>query len=159
MAVPEPFQILRHVEIGFVERQWLDDARIFSKDRADLQRDFFVDVKARLHKNQIRTFPAGGHGRHCRTHAEFSRFIARSRHDAALALAADRDWLAAQFGAIALLDRGVEGVHVDMDDPAQTVRRKIVQAPAYWLDPNGAFDHCSSPHISHSRSNVESDAS
>ena len=43
------------------------------------------------------------------------RAIARRSHDTAVARAPDSDWLAPQFG-IALLDRRVERVHIDVDD-------------------------------------------
>ena len=55
----DPFQVFGDVEIGFVERQGLDDGRVFSEDFADLQRDCFVSVKTRLDKDQVGAFSLG----------------------------------------------------------------------------------------------------
>jgi hypothetical protein len=52
--------------------------------------------------------------------AKFPRLIARCRHHAALTRTADRDRLAAQIRIIALLDRRIEGIHIDMDDLARS---------------------------------------
>ena len=50
-------------------------------------------------------------------HAEGARFVARGRDDAAaIGLPADRERLAAQRRVVALLDRRVERVHVDVKD-------------------------------------------
>ena len=54
---------------------------------------------------------------------ELPRFIACRRDDAAFARSANRDWLAAQLGLIALFDRRVERVHIDMDDFTAAARR------------------------------------
>ena len=113
-----PLQILGHVEIGLVQRQRLDDRRVFGEDRADLPRHLLVDVEARLHKDQVGTFPLRGDRRHGGAHAELSRFVACRRDDAALPRSADGDRLAAQLRIVALLDGGVEGVHIDVDDLA-----------------------------------------
>ena len=55
-------------------------------------------------------------------HAKLPRFVARSGDDAAFARPADGDGLAAQLGIVALFDRRVERVHIDMDDFARAVR-------------------------------------
>jgi hypothetical protein len=53
-------------------------------------------------------------------HAEDTRLVARRTDDAAAGgIAADGDGLAAQRGVVTLLDRRVEGVHVDVKDPPQ----------------------------------------
>ena len=57
--------------------------------------------------------------RHRREHAERARLVARGGHDAAaIRLAADGERSAAQRRIVALLDRRVERVHVDVKDPA-----------------------------------------
>ena len=91
---------------------------MFGEDHANLARHLLVGVETRLHEDEVGTFPFGGDGRHRRPHAEFSRFIARRRDDTALARSANGDRLAAQLRIVALLDGGVEGVHVDVDDLA-----------------------------------------
>src|SRR5690606_18929966 len=52
---------------------------------------------------------------HGRAHAADARHIAGGADDAALA-AADDERFVAQFGMIALLDRGIEGVAIEMRD-------------------------------------------
>jgi len=52
-------------------------------------------------------------------HSERARFVTCRRDDAAFARSADRHRFAAQLGIIALFDRRVERVHVDMDDFAE----------------------------------------
>jgi hypothetical protein len=54
--------------------------------------------------------------------SERPRFIAGRRDDAAFARSADRNRLATQLGIVALFDRRVERVHVDMDDFAGATR-------------------------------------
>jgi hypothetical protein len=54
--------------------------------------------------------------------AEAPRLVAGGRHDAALARAADRDRLAPQLGIVPLLDRCIEGIEIDMHDPALPFR-------------------------------------
>jgi hypothetical protein len=51
-------------------------------------------------------------------HAEFSRFVACGSDDAALARSADGNRFAAEPRIVALLHRGVESIHVDMEDLA-----------------------------------------
>jgi hypothetical protein len=51
--------------------------------------------------------------------AELARFVTRGRHNAARLRSTDRHRHPAQFRIVALFDRCVEGVHVDMDDLAQ----------------------------------------
>src|SRR5262249_51385766 len=55
---------------------------------------------------------------HRRAYAEGPCLIARRGDDASPRGIADRDWAASQGWIIALLDRRVEGVHVDVDDLA-----------------------------------------
>ncbi len=59
-------------------------------------------------------------------HTELSRFIGGCRHDTAFARAADRHRLAAQFRIVALFDRRVKGIHIDMDDLAAGLGRDSV---------------------------------
>src|SRR5690554_2803673 len=51
-------------------------------------------------------------------HAEHPRLVTGGRNHAARSAIAHRDRLAAQLRVVALLHRGKEGVHVDMDDLA-----------------------------------------
>src|SRR5439155_25097936 len=54
--------------------------------------------------------------RHCGANAESSCFIRSRTDDRAIAFPRNNHGLAAQFGIIALLNRGVEGIHVGVDD-------------------------------------------
>jgi hypothetical protein len=89
---------------------------VFGEDLADLLRDSLVDLEAGLQEDQFRTLPPGRDRCHRRPHAERARFVAGRRHQAALAGSADGDRLAAEIRIVPLLDRRVEGVHVDVDD-------------------------------------------
>src|SRR6266851_7831696 len=90
------------------------------KGITDLERDRLVGVKSRLYENQIWAFPLGGERRHRRTHAELACFVAGGGDDTAGPRSADCDRLAAQIGVVALFDRCVKGIHVDMDDLARS---------------------------------------
>jgi hypothetical protein len=98
-----------HVEISFVERQWLDDRRVFGEDLTDLLRDGLVDVEPRLDEDQIRALPLRRHRRHGRAYAELACFVAGGGHDAAFAGSTHGHRLAAEIRIVPLLDRRVEG--------------------------------------------------
>ena len=59
----------------------------------------------------------GGHG-HGGAAAEGAGFVGGGGDDAARAVVADEDGLAAECGMIKLLDGGEEGVHVEVEDGA-----------------------------------------
>ena len=111
-------QVLGDVEIGLVQRERFDEWRMLGEDRPDLLRDRLVDVEARRDEDQFGALPLRGDRRHRRAHAELARLVARGRYDAPFARSADRDRLAAQFRIVALFDRRIECIHVDVDDLA-----------------------------------------
>ena len=119
----DALQVLGDVEVGLVQRQWLDDGRVLGEHGADLLRHCLVHVEARPDEDQLGAFPPRRDPGHGRSHAEAPGLVARRRHDAALARAAHRDGLAAQGGVVALLHGRVEGIHVDVDDLALTLLR------------------------------------
>ncbi len=86
---------------------------------ADLMGYLLIDFEARLHKDEVRASALGGDRRQGRADAEAARLVARSRHHAPRARAADRNGLAAQVFIVALLDGGVERVHIDVNDLAR----------------------------------------
>ncbi len=110
--------VLRDIEIGLIERQRLDQRRVVGKDRVDLARDGAIDVEARRHEHQLRALAHRRGRRHGRAHAEGAGLIARRGHHASLSAVADRDRPPAKGRVVALLDRRIEGVHVDVDDLA-----------------------------------------
>ena len=112
-----------HIEIGLVERQWLNERRIVRKDRTDLLRHRSIDIKARRHEHQFGAFAPGRDRGHCRVHAVFARLVTRGSHHAPRSAAADGDRDPAQRRIIALLHRRIKGVHVDVDDAADSGRR------------------------------------
>ena len=119
----DALEVFGDIKIRLVERQWLDDRRVFGEDLPDLERDRLVDVEPRLYENQIRAFSLSRERRHRGAHAELARFVARGRDDAAFPRSADRDRLPTQRRIVALFDRCVERIHVDMDDLARSCRR------------------------------------
>jgi ATP-dependent exoDNAse (exonuclease V) beta subunit len=87
-------------------------------DRVDLLRYAAINLEAGRDKEEVRTLPHGYGRGHSRTNSKGSRFIARGRYDAATSGIPDRDRSASERGIIALLDRRIECVHVDVDDLA-----------------------------------------
>src|SRR5579875_2939854 len=126
----DALEVFCNVEIGLIERQWLDERRVFGEDPADLKRDRPIDLKARFDEDQIRASALGRERGHRGADAELARFIAGGGDHPALPRSADRDRLAAQLRIVALFDRGVEGIHVDMDDLARSDRRGRGERPA-----------------------------
>src|SRR5208283_1628674 len=111
--------ILRHVEIGFIERQRFDQRGVLGEDRVDLARDRAIDVEARRHEHQLRTLAHGRGRRHGRSNTEGARLVTRCGNHAPLGAVADGDRTASKLRIVALFDRRIERVHVDMDDLAQ----------------------------------------
>src|SRR5205807_6519117 len=68
-------------------------------------------------ENAVGAQPPGSGGRHRRTHSGLTRLVAgRADHPALRRRRPDNDWLAAQGWIVALLDRGVERIHVQMEN-------------------------------------------
>ena len=115
----QPPRVLGHVEVGLVERERLDPRRDRAEDLEDRLRRGAILLEVGPDDRQVRAEPDGARHRHRRAHAERPRLVAgRGDHAAAGGAAADGDRLAAQRGIVALLDRRVEGVHVDVEDAA-----------------------------------------
>lgn len=106
----------RDVEIGFVERQTLHERRELVEHGEHLCRHFGITRHARAHADGMRTQLQRAADRHRRAHAEFAHLVTRSRDDAATARAADDQRQTDELGAVALFDRGVERVHVDVQN-------------------------------------------
>jgi len=110
-------QVVGDVEKGLVHRKRFDQRRVAAEQGHDLARDLLVARHPGPEENGLGAEllrPDAGHGR---VDAKGSRLVGTGRdHAPTLGRAADNHRQAAQFGAIPLLDRGVEGVHVDVDD-------------------------------------------
>ena len=93
-----------------------------AEDREHLLRHRAVLLEIRADDREVRAEADRARHRNRRAHAELARLVAGGRdHAARLRRAADRHRLAAQLRPIALLDRRVERVHVDVDDAAQVM--------------------------------------
>ena len=114
--------VLGDVQVRLVERERLDERRHLAKQREHRVRRGLVPREVGRHDDERRTQPDGLRHRHGRAHAEDARLVARRRHHAApVGLAADGDRPAGERGIVALLDRCVERVHVDVDDAAHEI--------------------------------------
>ena len=98
---------------------------MFRKDRANLQRDFSVDLEPRLREDQFWTFPACDDRGHRGADTKLTRLVACRRDDAAFAGASDHDGLSAQLRIVTLFDGRKEGVHVDVDDLTRALRARF----------------------------------
>ena len=112
----DPAPVGGHIQIRLIKRQRLDEIAIVGEDRVDLLRDGAVHFETRPHEHQIGATPERSDRRQRGLHPEGARLIARRRHHAARGAMPDRDRLAAERRIVALLHRGEERVHVDMDD-------------------------------------------
>ncbi len=136
-AAVQPLRALE-VEKGLVDRDRLDQRGERLHHGADLapDRDIFLHVRLDDHR-----FGAGFQRlehRHCRAHAVDARDVAGGRDDAAFP-AADDHRPVAQLRPVALLDRGVEGVAVDMGErqAIELAMAREPRAPAAVAAPAG----------------------
>src|SRR3546814_20078432 len=100
------------------------------EEGADLARHRAVVVETRLDEDEVGTAAHSRYRRHGGVDAIGSRLIARGRDDAPVH-AADSHRPTPQMGIVALPDRRIEGVHIDMDDLAAPRRlARIVPIPS-----------------------------
>lgn len=109
---PEQMRAAGDVCKGFIDRDALDQRReiIEHLDRGIAEALIFAEAAA--DEDQLRAELARLTAGHAAAHAEDLRLIGGGKHHAA----ADRDRLAAQRRVEQLLDRGVEGVEIGMQD-------------------------------------------
>jgi hypothetical protein len=88
------------------------------KDREYLSRHFLVAAHARTHADGLRAAPQRLADRHSRAHAELAHFITGGSHYAPSADTTDDQGKTCELGTIVLLDRGVKGVHIDVQNCA-----------------------------------------
>ena len=117
-AVGMPLEVVGDVEIGFVERKRFDQRGVVGEDRPNLLGDGAVDVEPGRDEHEFRALAHRDGRRHGRSNAETSRLVARRGNDAAFGRIADRHRLAFEGRIVALFDRRIERVHVDVDDLA-----------------------------------------
>jgi hypothetical protein len=116
---PSAAQVLRDVEIRFIERERFDQRCVVAEDRMDLARYSAIDLKAWRHKHQFRASPHGCSGRHRRAHAECTCLIAGRGNHASLGRVSNRHRSATEARVVALFDRSIERVHINVDDLAR----------------------------------------
>ena len=132
--------VLRDVEVGLVERHRLDQRRDLAKNGEHRGRCRLVFREIRRDDDERGAEADGSGHRDRRTHAEGARLVAgRSDHAAPIGPAADRDRLAAKRWVVALLDRRVERVHVDVENPAN---HEVAQVTFQMADCGTATQDC-----------------
>ncbi len=115
------------VEEGLVQGERLDERSEGLEDGEDLLAGGGVDVHARGHHYRRGSELEGLRHAHRAPYAEAADLVRRRQHHAAPRVATDDDGLAAKLPPVALLDRGVERVHVDVQDGAQSGGRRHAQ--------------------------------
>ena len=106
-------------EIGLVEPDHLDRLDVAPQHFHHPRRGLAVGGEVGLEEDRVRQPPPRRRRRHRRVDpGQPPRLVARRRHHRPRPRAADDDRLALQLRLLAQLDRGVEGVHVEVgDDP------------------------------------------
>ena len=108
--------VVGDVEKSLVERDRFDKVGVGVEDFVDLGRDLFVDLHSTRHEDEVGAEALRLDRRHSRTDTEAARFVASGRHDTTHIAVAYGDGFALKLGVVALLHRGIEGIHVDMYD-------------------------------------------
>src|SRR5690606_26622948 len=110
--------------------QRLHQSGVLAEDRLHLARDRLVAREVRRHEYRLRAQPLGPRRRHRRTYAVASRLVGGRAHDRPWTAPGHHHRAAAQRRIVALLHRGVERVHVDVDDLAHARWILGARAPA-----------------------------
>ena len=108
--------VLGYIQIGFVQRERLDEVGMQPENLVDLLRDLAIKRELRRDKNGVGAKPFRRRHRHCRAQAVFAGFVGRGANHRARAIPSHHNGLAAQMGLFAQFYRCVECVHVYMDD-------------------------------------------
>jgi len=106
------------VEVGFVDGDGFDDGGEAFEDGVDLLGELAVAREAAGDDDGLGTEAFGDDDGLGGVAAKFAGFVAGGGDDAARAVVADEDGLAAEGGVVELFDGGEEGVHVDVEDVA-----------------------------------------
>src|SRR5690606_34532925 len=112
-----------HVEEGLVDGQRLDQRRHVAEQPHHLRRHLEVAVEVGLHGDRRGAQAQRLRHRHRRAHAEPARLVRGTGDDPPALGGADDDRLALQTRIVEHLDRGVEGVHIDVQDAGAGVVR------------------------------------
>ena len=104
------------VEKRLVERDRLNKVGVGVEDFVDLGRDFFVDLHATRHEDEVGAEFLRFDRRHSRTDTETARLVASGRHHATHIAMPHGNGFALEVGIVSLLHRSIKGIHVDMYD-------------------------------------------
>src|SRR5207247_10892220 len=113
-------RMVTDVEIRFVEREWFDQRSEPIQDSTDDGGFAAIDIEPCRQHDEFWTALQRHKSGHGRAHTELARLvIACCQNPASISCAAHANWLAAQRGTVADLNRGVEAVHIQMDNCAR----------------------------------------
>ena len=131
------------IEERLVDRQRLDQRRQLLHSLADVATDARVFRHVGRQDDRLRAEPQRAAGRHRRAHAEGARDVAAGGDDAAPPAAPDDHRLVDEIRTVALLDRRVEGVAIDVsdrqtgvcgDEPRRAAARAAARGGAFVVD-------------------------
>ncbi|MNE34091.1 hypothetical protein D3C80_1277990 [compost metagenome] len=110
---------VRDIQVGFVQRQGLDQIGVVAEDRVYFPGCFFIGIHARLYDQQIRAQIEGMPGRHCRTHTIGPRLVVTGgNYPATLSRATDSQRPPGQTRVVTHFNSGVKAIAINMDDLA-----------------------------------------
>ncbi len=110
-------EVVAHIQIGLIYRDLLDDGGKAAEDVEDLLRLRAVATEIGLDKDRMRAEPHCAGRRHRRVDPVLAYLVARGRHHPpTLGAAADDDRLALERRVVADMNRGIERVHVAVED-------------------------------------------
>ena len=107
--------VLHDVEVGFVERQRLDQVCMALEDFPHITRDCPITREIGGNEDRVWAQPFRAHSWHGRTHSESPGLVRSRTDDRTIAPPSHDDGLPAELWIVALPDGGIERIHVDMD--------------------------------------------
>jgi hypothetical protein len=126
--VPQQPSRTRHVEERLVEGDPLHERGGVPEDLEHRGADLLVAPVAAGQEHGLGAQPAGTRRRHRRADAVGTRFVRRRRHDTPVTRTTHHHGAAPQRRLVAHLDRGEEGVHVDVEDDGHASRVTVIAA-------------------------------
>ncbi|MOA16370.1 hypothetical protein D3C78_1365820 [compost metagenome] len=108
-----------NIQVGFVQRQRLDQVGVIAKDRVNFPRCFFISIHTWLDDQQIGAQVKCMSGRHRRTHPIRPSLVVAGSNDATpLSRAPYRQRPSSQARVVTHFNSGVEAIAINMDDLA-----------------------------------------
>lgn len=123
-TLSDPKLVGRNVEIRLVERQGLNQIRITAENCVDLAGYLSIVLQSGFNENQIRTKRFCFRTRHGASDAVSAGFVACGCDNPPPLGMADGNRTTAKSRIVALLNRGIKRIHVDVDDAAGKIIRK-----------------------------------